>query len=126
MDMSKYGRGFVSVDDVRDGPRTEKIVEVIINEKFDCPELVFESGDTLVLFSANQRAMRRAYGTNSNDWLQTVQLGLGHYVDNKDGQEKETVVLKPISVRQPSADNGGNKASLRPARRDDFEEEAPF
>jgi len=51
--------------------------------------------------------MGRAYTTKSNMWLgQVVELSLGHYTENKTGMEKETVVLKPISVLQPSADNG--------------------
>jgi hypothetical protein len=35
MDMRKYGSGPVHPEDVRDGPRQEKIVDVSINEKFD-------------------------------------------------------------------------------------------
>jgi hypothetical protein len=69
--------------------------------------------------------MNRAYTYDSNKWLkQVVELSLGHYTDNK-GEEKETVVLKPVSVLQPSADNGGTKAAL-PSVRDDLEDEIPF
>ena len=55
---------------------------------------------------------------------QVIELSLGHYTDNR-GEEKETVVLKPVSVLQPSADNGGTKAAL-PSVRDDPEDEIPF
>ena len=125
MDMRKYGRGFMTVDDVREGPRQEKIVDVSISEKFDCPVLEFENGDQLSLNMTNTRAMNRAYTTESNNWIgQIVELSLGHYVDYKDGKEKETVALHPISVRQPSADNGGTKAL--PSRRDDLDDSVPF
>src|SRR5215469_2463987 len=125
MDMRKYGSGPVRPEDVRDGPLQQKIVDVSVNEKFDCPVVHFESGDHFSLFSTNARVMNRAYTTESSNWLgQVISLSLGHYTDNK-GEEKETVVLKPVSVLQPSADNGGTKAAL-PSVRDDPEDEIPF
>ena len=71
-----------------------------------------------------------AYTTKSENWLrQVVELSLGHYTDNR-GQtpeEKETVVLKPISVLQPSADNGGTKSAIAlPSRRDELDDDVPF
>jgi len=126
MDMRRYGAGPVRPEDVRDGPRQEKIVDVSISEKFDCPVLHFESGDSLLLFQANARAMIKAYGPDSNKWLeQIVELSLGHYTGSKTGEEKETVVLTPISVLQPSADNGGTKAAL-PSVRKDLDDDIPF
>ena len=128
MDMRKYGAGFVKPEDVRDGPRQEKIVNVYISEKFKCPVLDFESGDQLSLNMTNTRAMNRAYTTESDNWLeQVVELSLGHYTDNRDGKEKETVVVRPISVRQPSPDNGGGKAiTPRLPPRDDLKDDVPF
>jgi len=115
----------VRPEDVRDGPRQEKVADVSINEKFDAPVLHFESGDQFMLFPTNARTMNRAYTYESNKWLeQVVELSLGHYTDNK-GEEKETVVLKPISVLQPSADNGGTKAAL-PSVRDDLDDDVPL
>jgi hypothetical protein len=125
MDMRKYGAGPVRPEDVRDGPLQEKIVDVSISEKFECPALHFETGNQFLLFNANARVMNRAYTTESNNWLgQVIELSLGHYTDNR-GEEKETVVLKPVSVLQPSADNGGTKAAL-PSRRDELDDEIPF
>ena len=125
MDMRKYGAGPVRPEDVRDGPLQEKIVDVSISEKFECPALHFETGNQFLLFNANARVMNRAYTTESNNWLgQVIELSLGHYTDNR-GEEKETVVLKPVSVLQPSADNGGTKTAL-PSRRDELDDEIPF
>src|SRR5262245_52851775 len=124
MDMRRYGAGPVRPDDVRDGPRQEKIVDVSIDEKYDCGVLHFESCDRLMLFNTNARAMNKAYGFDSNDWLgQTIELALGHYTD-KDGAEKECVVLRPISVRQ-GADNGKGAIAL-PSRADDLDDGIPF
>ena len=70
------------------------------------------------------------YTTESDNWLgQEIELSLGHYTDFRDGNEKETIVVRPISVRQPSPDNGGTKAQAVPAlplRRDDLDDEIPF
>ena len=126
MDMRKYGSGPVRPDDVRDGPRQEKVADVSINERYDCPVLHFESGDSLMLSPPNSRTMCRAYTTDSNKWLdQEVELTLGRYTDNRGEkpEEKETVVLRPISG---SADNGGTKAAPRLSARDDLDDEIPF
>jgi hypothetical protein len=128
MDMRKYGVGFVKPEDVRASPRQEKIVDVFIG-RFDCPVLGLESGDQFSLNTTNVRAMNRAYTTESDNWLnQTVKLSLGHYTDysGKEPEEKETVVLTPVSALQPSADNGGTKASLRLSARGDLDDEIPF
>ena len=131
MDMRRYGAGPVKPDDVRDGPRQEKIVVVSINEKFDCPTLHFESGDQFLLFNTNARAMNKAYTSESNNWLgQTIELSLGFYTDyrGEKPEDKETVVVRPISVRQPSPDNGGKKGAiaLPPSRADDLDDEISF
>lgn len=132
VDMTRYGAGPVRVEDVRDGPRQEKILSASINERFDCPELTFVSGGSFLLNNRNTGTLNRAFGSESDGWIgKTIELSLGRYTDNRDGQEKETVVVRAISVRQLSADNGGMKQPPPPpprsARRDDLvEEEPPF
>jgi len=126
--LRRYCSGPVRPDDVRNAPRREKIVDVSINDRYECPVLHFESGDSLMLSPPNSRAMGRAYTTKSEKWLdQEVDLSLGHYTDNNGPtpQEKETVVLTPVSVLQPSADNGGTKAAL-PSVRKDLDDDIPF
>ena len=56
MDMRKYGAGPVKPEDVRDGPRQEKVEDVSINDKYDVPVLHFESGDS---FSCSSRTRAR-------------------------------------------------------------------
>jgi hypothetical protein len=127
MDMRKYGCGPVKPEDVRDGALQEKVIDVSISEKFDAPVLHFESGDSFMLFQTNARVMNRAYTTKSEMWLnQAVELSLGHYTDNRSGEEKEPVVLRPVSELQPSADNGGETKAALPSPRDDLSDEISF
>jgi hypothetical protein len=134
-DMKKYGAGIVKPDDVRDGPRTEKIVNVYVSEKFDRPVLVLESGDEFMVNQTNARVLCRAYGFNSDDWVgHTVELSIGTYVDRQDGETKDTVMLKAISSRDDSGANGSQPSkppapptsTLLPAKRDDMSDEIPF
>src|SRR5262245_31023958 len=107
MDMTKYTSGFIMPDDLRDGPRRERIVNVYQSDKHSAFVLDLESGDQLMVWhnSPNARALRRAYGRNSEDWLgHVVDLSVGTYV--KDGETKETVVLTPISSRDGNGANG--------------------
>ena len=134
MDMRKYA-GFIRPDDVRGGPLRETIARVGESEKFECPALVFESGSELTLFnySTNLRAMLKAYGYESNDWIgHMVELSLGTYTD-KDGVEKETVDLKPVSSRDGSGEGPQRvdpaKILLPPPKgsaADDMDNEVPF
>jgi hypothetical protein len=131
MDMRKYGSAFIRPEDVRDGPRQERIVNVYLSEKYSCPVLEFESGDQLLLNVTNTRVMNRAYTTESDNWLdQVVELSLGHYTDRRGDapKEKETVVVRPISVRQPSPENGVSRTSqtaLKPPVRE-LDDDPPF
>jgi hypothetical protein len=132
MDTRKYGSVFLKPDDVRDGPRQERIIAVLESQKYSCLQLELESGDQFSLNTGNTRALQKAYGVESDDWLNhVIELSLGHYKDWKTDppEEKETVVLRPISVRQPSSDNGGSKALQpmpRPSVRDELSDDIPF
>jgi hypothetical protein len=129
MDTRKYGSGFLKPDDVRDGPRQERIIAVLESQKYDCLQLELESGDTFSLNMTNTRVLQKAYGLESDDWLDhTIELSLGHYQDWKSNPpgEKETVVLRPISPRQPSSDNGGTKPLPRPSVRGALDDDIPF
>jgi hypothetical protein len=127
MDMRKYGSGFIKPDDVRDGPRQERIIHIYESEKYSCPVLEFESGDQLSLNAGNNRILCKAWGFESDDWLdQELELSLGHYKDWRSDppEEKETVIVRPISVRKPSAGNGGETAVARRAAV--LDDEIPF
>ena len=136
MDMRKYAIGFIRPDDVRGGPLRETIAGVSISEKFECPVLVFESGNEFTLFSYsdNLKAILKAYGYESEDWKgHIVELSLGTYIDKKDGdKEKETVDLTPVSSRDGN-DDGPPRVDpakiLPPPKRtgtNDMEDEIPY
>jgi hypothetical protein len=134
-DMRKYTSGPIMADDVRDGPRVERILSVYISEKHDVPVLELESGDTFMCWPSNGRKLARAYGFNSDDWRgHVIQLELGHYT-TKDGETRETVDLTPISSRDGSADGSGTQrtdpAKLpaplhKHADKDDMDDSIPF
>jgi hypothetical protein len=115
VDMRKYTSGFIMPDDVRDGSRQERIINVYISEKHHCPVLEFESGDQLIAWPSVGRPLVRAYGCESDDWLgHTVELSHGTYIDKKTNEEKGTVVLKAISPRDGS--NNGGPQRVDPAK----------
>jgi hypothetical protein len=125
--MKKYTAGFVLPEDLHDGPRQERIVNVYESDKHQAPVLVFESGDELIAWRNIARAMARAYGYNDADWKgHVVELSLGNYT-NRDGEAKETVVLKTISSRD--GDGGiGAPQRVEPAKlpKPDLDDEIPF
>ena len=45
MDMRKYSAGVIRPEDLYDGPRVEKIINIFEHEKHGCVVLEFESGD---------------------------------------------------------------------------------
>jgi hypothetical protein len=132
MDTRKYGSAFLRPDDVRDGPRQERIVAVLESQRFDRLVLELEGGNQFSLNVGNTRNLQKAYGPESDNWRgQVIELSLGHYEDwhTDPPEKKETVTLRPVSVRQPSPDNGGTKAippMARPSVRDNLDDEIPF
>jgi hypothetical protein len=123
MDMKKYTSSLILPEDLRNGPRQERIKNVYLNDKHDCPVLVFESGDELFAWSSIGRVLARAYGYESDDWKgHLVELWLGNYVD-KNGETKETVILKTISPRE--GDNNGGPQRVIPMAKD-LDDEIPF
>ena len=132
VNVKKYATGLILPDDVREGARQERIINVYISDKFDVPVLVFESGDEFLCWPSNGRVLAKAYGFESEDWRgHVVELSLGSYVDKKDGQTKDTIILKTITSRDGSSNNGGpqraDPAKLpRSADKDDLSDEVPF
>jgi hypothetical protein len=128
MDVSKYmAKGFIKPDDVR-VTRQERIVNVYESNRYDCLVLDFESGDQLSLNPITTRVLGKAYGTESDYWRdQVIELSHGTY-KNKDGEDKDTVLVKPISA--PKQHDGPAQAapSLQPppTARGDMDDEIPF
>ena len=116
MDMREHiGESFIKVADVRDGPLRMQIA-AIKKGRYDKPDVVFDSGETLSLNSTNTRILVRKYGPDSEDWIgKEVELRLGQVPFG--GQLQDSVVVKPISPASV-ADKGKGT--------DDLDDEMPF
>jgi hypothetical protein len=103
MDMSQYkGSAFIKVKDVKDGPLVRKIVRVE-EGRFEKPDLCFDDGSVLSLNATNVGILCRAYGDDSDDWIdQVVELRLGTITYK--GTENEAVLVKPVSTVAVSDD----------------------
>jgi len=95
MDLSKFlGSAFLKPVDL-DEPIRVTIVDVLIG-KYDKPDLVLSDGSKLSCNTTNARVLARAYGTESNDWLnKEVELRRGSIEFN--GKPQDTILITPIS-----------------------------
>jgi hypothetical protein len=126
MDMRKFsGDHFIKVADVRDGSIQGQIA-VIKNGKFDKPDLVFETGDILSLNATNTKALSRAYGPNSKDWVgRIIEMFMGEV--EFQGKMQPAVLVRPLSP--PIAVDKQSKLSpeeTAAAANDDMNEQIPF
>jgi hypothetical protein len=121
MDMKKYagaGAQFIKVDDLRNGPRKERIIDIRVG-RYDRPDASFDSGSKLGLNATNTKILIRAYGSDSREWIgQTVELYLG--TTRYEGQDHESVLVRPISAAPPKGQEPP------PASAGDFNDDPPF
>src|SRR5262245_18325965 len=103
MDIDKYSKDvYIKVDDLVDGPRREKIVDVL-DGKYDKPDVLFESGNKLGLNATNRRTLKRAYGRETNAWAgRVVELYIGEVRFNN--ESRESVLVRPITPSNSGAD----------------------
>jgi len=131
MDMRKYSGGIIKPEDLHEGPRLEKIVEVSENEKHGCAVLLFESGDQLYCWNNYTRVLNKAWGYDSDNWIdQELELSLGHYTDKKTDTEKETVVIRAVSPAKPGAFDSAPSKAITSGKaappRNDMDDDIPF
>jgi hypothetical protein len=102
IDMGKFaGGGFIGVADLNGGTRRETISAVELG-KYGKPDLHFRSGDKLSVNSTNAKALSKAYGRNSDDWIgREIELYCGQVVYNK--QTQASVLARPVSPVIPDA-----------------------
>jgi hypothetical protein len=107
--MSQYAsKAFLKLDDVREAPLREVIKDVKIGS-YDKPDLVFESGNTLSLNKTNVRALIKAFGEDSRDWIGCeVEVYAGEI--SYQGEDMSSVRVRPITPATPpkseKADDG--------------------
>jgi hypothetical protein len=130
MDMREYsGTVFLKADDVRDGPRRERIVKVGIG-KFDRPLVEFDGGDRLTLNVTNCKTLIKHLGLDSRDWVGAeIELFLGTTTYN--GEQTDSVLIRPLSVKPPKPAAQAQQRSQQNAHgggytRGDMDDEIPF
>jgi len=130
MDTRKYSAGFITAEDVRDGLRHDRIVNVLESTAFNSSALVLdlESGDQFRLNRTNTKILQKAWGFESDAWIGLeLELSLGTYKDwSKDPPEdKETVIAQTIS---PRPQGNGTQVILppRPPPKGELDDEIPF
>ena len=101
MDMTKFGGDqYLKVEDVRLSGPVRVTIEAIEDGAFDRPVAVLSDGSTVQLNVTNTRALIRAWGGNSTDWLnREIELAIGQ-VDYR-GEPTDSIVIRPISATLP-------------------------
>jgi hypothetical protein len=118
MYIRKYlGNAFLKVDDIKaSGPIRVTITDVS-EGRFGKPDLTFDDGTRLSCNVTNVRALARAYGMESDDWVdKEVELVVGEI--KYDSKMNEAILVKPIS---PPI-----KSKSPPKHGDDMNDEIPF
>jgi hypothetical protein len=120
--MRKFsGSGFIKIDHVRDGPLSETIARIVPG-KYDKANAVFVSGGVLALNATSVAVLIRAYGANSDDWInKTIELYAGEI--EYQGEPVPAVRVRPISPPLKPAE----QTALPPSDGgDDLDSETPF
>lgn len=117
MDMSGYaGSSFIRVEDLADGPQRKRLVSIEPG-RFDKPVAKFDDGSQLSLNATNVKTLLKAYGPNSDDWIDMeVELYAGTTKYN--GEDHASVLVRPISP--PPA------VKRTPQPRPSLDDEIPF
>jgi len=118
MDVSKYVSSvFLKVGDIKaNGPTQVKIIDVV-EGRYGKLDLHFDDGTCLSCNATNGRALAKAYGFNSDDWIdKDVELVVGEIMYQ--GKPQEAILVKPIS---PPSEN-----KKPPTRGDDMDDEIPY
>jgi hypothetical protein len=97
MKMRKYaGSQFIKFADVANAPRRAVIVDVTIGD-FGKPVLDLNTGEKLSTNATNVKTLIRAYGEDSQDWVQReVELYAG--TTNYKGEITNSVLIRPIET----------------------------
>jgi hypothetical protein len=118
MDMSKYlGSVFLKVDDIKKTGPVQVTITDVSEGRFGKPDLTFDDGTCLSCNATNGRVLARAYGMDSDDWIdKRVELAVGEI--KYDGKMNEAILVKPIS---PPIEN-----KAPPKRSNDIDDAIPF
>ena len=123
MDMRQFaGSRYVTVDDLRDGPREEVIAAIALG-KYDKPDATFASGDMLGLNKTNVNILIKNYGEDGRDWIGcTIELYVGPLKYN--GGVQDGVLVRPISPPKPV--EARTPVPKTPPNKNDMSDDIPF
>src|SRR5271167_4928285 len=120
MDTRKYAAGqYLKPADVEaEGTMCKRIVNVAeVDGKFG-PKLDvwFDDSTRISLSGKTLGELHRAYGTDSDDWLDKhVELSVGEYL-NRDGNTAKMILLAAVDPDIPLQDRPKLTASVEPAK----------
>jgi hypothetical protein len=118
------GGTFLKPEDIGATPIVLTIVDVA-EGKWEKPDLTFNNGWKLSLNKTNARTIARAWGYESDDWIdKPVELSVG--LTTYQGEQQESVLLKPITPATPA--NALKPVKLpKPTRQsDELDDNIPF
>jgi hypothetical protein len=119
MDTRKYSSGVIRPEDLHEGPRVEKIINIFEHEKHGCLVLELENGDQFYCWKNYARILSKAWGYESESWIdQELEFSLGHYTDKKTDPptEKETIDVRAVSPAKPGTNGGAPSKAIAPGR----------
>lgn len=92
------GTSFITVDDVRDGPVTDTIADVVQGQ-YDKLNIIFESGSKLGLNKTNARILRKLFGDDTDDAIgEQIEMYLGQ-IEYQGADHDSVLIRKPGSKK---------------------------
>lgn len=118
------GGKFLKPEDIGTTPIVLTIVDVA-EGKWDKLDLTFSDGSKLSLNNTNARTIARAWGYESDDWIdKQVELSVG--LTTYKGEQQESVLLKPITPATPANALKPVKLPKRTRQSDPIDDDIPF
>ena len=125
MNVRKWiGGEFLKPEDIGATPIVLTIVDVA-EGKWEKPDLTFDNGSKLSLNKTNALTIARAWGDESDDWIdKQVELSAGLTTYN--GEQQKSILLKPIRPATPANALKPVKLPKPPQKSDPLDDDIPF
>ena len=120
MNMREYaGDFFLKVDDLSGSGPKKVTIDSVADGSFGKPVAKFTDGSLLSINATNAKTLIRAYGEESDDWVdQVVELYIGQ--TQFKGQPTDSILVRPVSPDLPIS----KRTPPKPA--DDIDDSIPF
>jgi hypothetical protein len=125
MNVRKYiGGTFLKPGDVGAVPIMLTIVDVV-KGNYNKLDLTFNDATKLSLNTTNRQAIVRAWGDESDDWIdKQVELSVG--LTTYKGEQHESIRVKPISSPIPLSERKALKLVKPTQKSDPLDDDTPF